>query len=357
MFLKLFCLCSIFVIFKLESISADPLAKEVIRAMDKVISDHVEWDNWEAWSKIMEEFFTEDMIYDTNWSPDHTMNNSTGIREWWDAEHIPYNLAFDNTTFNQMIFAAEETTATTTTYANTRWKGPFCTVEPNTEMMPATMRIFDFYLMRGNKIFYNWMIIDTVDLMLQAGRRVLPKSPLKEGFVRPPNAMDGIPAPISRIASMEDAEVAKRIVTETLYYDLTSNDVEGSACSKNWVEDLTWYGPVGFGMATNKEEYQETFIRAIRTAFSDRFIEIDILTCEGTYCGAHGYLYGKHTGDFLGESASQKDVRLRFGLHWRVDVQNNVIPEGYAIFDLPGFFIQIGVDLYERMNDPKYLIK
>lgn len=42
------------------------------------------------------------MIYDTNWSPDFTMNNSTGIREWWDAEHIPYNLAFDNTTFNQV---------------------------------------------------------------------------------------------------------------------------------------------------------------------------------------------------------------------------------------------------------------
>merc|ERR1711874_714481 len=106
----------------------DPLAKEVIRAMDKVISDHVEWDNWEKWSEIMAEFFTADMIY--------------------------------NTTFNQMIFAAEETTATTTTYANTRWKGPFCTVEPSEKMMPATMRIFDFYLMRGNKIFYNWMIID-----------------------------------------------------------------------------------------------------------------------------------------------------------------------------------------------------
>ena len=55
MILRVFCLYSVFVIFKLESISADPLAKEVIRAMDKVISDHVEWDNWEAWSKIMEE--------------------------------------------------------------------------------------------------------------------------------------------------------------------------------------------------------------------------------------------------------------------------------------------------------------
>ena len=81
---------------------ADPLAKEVIRAMDEVISDHVEWDNFEAWTEIMAKYFTADMIYDTNWSPDGTMNNSTGIQEWWDHEHIPYNLAFDNATFNQV---------------------------------------------------------------------------------------------------------------------------------------------------------------------------------------------------------------------------------------------------------------
>ena len=78
-----------------------------------------------------------------------------------------------------MIFASEEMTATTTTYANTRWKGPFCTVEPSEDMMTATMRIFDFYQLRGNKIFYNWMLIDTVDLMLQAGTRALPKVKLQ----------------------------------------------------------------------------------------------------------------------------------------------------------------------------------
>ena len=82
---------------------ADPLAKEVIREMDEVISDHVEWDNFEAWTEIMAKYFTADMIYDTNWSPDGTMNNSTGIEEWWDHEHIPYNLAFDNATFNQVL--------------------------------------------------------------------------------------------------------------------------------------------------------------------------------------------------------------------------------------------------------------
>ena len=27
--------------------------------MDKVISDHVAWDDWEAWNKLMLMFFTE----------------------------------------------------------------------------------------------------------------------------------------------------------------------------------------------------------------------------------------------------------------------------------------------------------
>ena len=39
----------------LGSCVCDPLAKEVIRAMDEVIADHVAWDDWEQWSKIMEE--------------------------------------------------------------------------------------------------------------------------------------------------------------------------------------------------------------------------------------------------------------------------------------------------------------
>ena len=42
-------------------------------------------------------------------------------------------------------------------------------------MMPTTIRILDFYRMKGNKIQYNWMMIDTVDLMRQTGRQALPK--------------------------------------------------------------------------------------------------------------------------------------------------------------------------------------
>ena len=53
-------------------------------------------------------------------SPDEFWGNSTGIDDWYEKEHIPYNLAFDNITFTQLIFAAEDGFATTTTYGKGR---------------------------------------------------------------------------------------------------------------------------------------------------------------------------------------------------------------------------------------------
>lgn len=74
-----------------------------------------------------------------------------------------------------MIFAGEEATATITAYANTKWKDAFCSINPPKYMMPVTIMHWDFYLMREDKIRYNWMLIDVVDLMRQAGHQVLPK--------------------------------------------------------------------------------------------------------------------------------------------------------------------------------------
>jgi len=161
----------------------DPKAKCVIRAMDELISDHVAWDNKTAWVDIMAQFFTEDMIYDTNYSPDNTLGNSSGIEEWFYKEHIPWNMAFNNATFTQMIFASEEETATTTTYAKALWKGDLSTIPGSNRVgEEVTVRIFDFYQMRGDKIYYNWMLLDMVQIMYYAGFRVLPEAPLRDGI-------------------------------------------------------------------------------------------------------------------------------------------------------------------------------
>ena len=64
---------------------------------------------------------------------------------------------------------------------------------------------------------------------------------------------------------------------------------------------MTWYGPVGFGLARNKKEYTEHFLLPLRKALTKRHLVLDLITCEGSYCGAHGYLHAEHTGEWLGE--------------------------------------------------------
>ena len=78
-------------------------------------------------------------------------------------------------------------------------------------MFPSkvTVRIFDFYQMRGDFIYYNWMLLDMVfnllagmkinihkkmfcpqvQIMYYAGYRVLPEAPLREDWVQVINAI------------------------------------------------------------------------------------------------------------------------------------------------------------------------
>lgn len=55
--------------------------------------------------------------------------------------------------------------------------------------------------------------------------------------------------------------------------------------------------------------------------------------------------------NLVGEQPSNATTKLRFGLHWHIDVTQGRIIEGYGIFDLPGFFVQAGINLFERAHN------
>merc|ERR1712013_793871 len=93
---------------------------------------------------------------------------------------------------------------------------------------------------------------DFIDLMRQLGYQVLPKPALREGFMLPPAAMDGIPAPISRLVKPEDTVISQAII-ETI---LTEDFETGDGPSALWSDEMVWYGGAGFGMATTKQEYE-----------------------------------------------------------------------------------------------------
>lgn len=301
-----------------------------------------------------------------------------------------WNDAFSPVRFTQLIFAGEETTATTTTYASVRWRGPFAGVPESNQSM--RVRICDFYRMaRGDdgelRIAYNWMMLDVADFLRASGRRVLPKSASlpDEGWFQPPRAMDGVPAPLSAFTPPESREASRAIALRLLAaeWGWRGGAAEGvpaadgaaaaewrmdwSSSRALWTDDMLFYGPSGVGFAQGYEQYADHVLAPLDAALAERRFELDVVACEGAFCGAHGFVVGKHVGCYLGqwpqkhvggaEQAEGADdasieqagglVRIRVGLHWHV--VDGQVKDGYAFYDTPQLFANAwNIDLFER---------
>merc|ERR1712048_907650 len=83
-----------------------------------------------------------------------------------------------------------------------------------------------------------------------------------------------------------------------------------------------------------------------RLAFDNRSVHTRFLTCEGNYCAALGALrgLGKKECSWLGLPTEGKQINMTFAFHWRI-VEDKV-QEGWAIFDMPGLFKQVGLDFW-----------
>ena len=258
-------------------------------------------------------------------------------------------------------------------------------------LAPVTIRIFDFYLIdeEQEKIKYNWMILDLVDLMHQAGdARVVPKPPLREGWIQGPRAMDGAPAPISELTDPALGPRAKAIVDALFEAQFVTGVSEADVCGQV-TDDYIWYGPGGFGVAYGCTSYYANFLvgrvptapcttipapsakadapplpsqppphpppkAPFYTAFPERTVDVDVLTCEGSYCAIHGTIVADQTGEWLGEAPTNQTVQLRFGFHYRVDWAaaegGGLVADSWALFDLPSAFNDMGVDLFDRFR-------
>lgn len=327
--------------------ATEPAAKATVRAIDMVISSHKDAFDYPKWHLDMLPFWREDVVYDS--MPYGVFDSLHG---WFDGEHLEFNRQFTDVVFTQMLFLGDASHATTTTYAVASWIGAVKGVAPaapdGTDGAPrVSFRITDFYKVDAErKITYNFMMWDVVDLLRQAGRAVLPPAPLPdEGFVRPPAVMDGVPAPLSAHVRPADAARARGLALRALREDWEEQRPGGSAA---WRDDATWYGPAGFGVARGLAAYRAGALAPAHAALRDVTAEVEIVTCEGTFCGVLGTLAFTQVGEWLGEPAPAggRAGRLRFGFHYRAE--GDALVEGYAMFDLPGLFAQWGIDLYAR---------
>ena len=285
-------------------------------------------------------FFREDFTYDCV-----PFGRFMDIHSWYDGEHIPFNNAFDDVVFTQMIFTGTSNTSSTTTYAKARWVGPLMGVSPGGQVV--TFRICDFYFV-PDKIDYNFMMFDVIDIFRQAGMPVLPPAPLpEEGYVAPPANMDGVPAPLSAFVVSDTTAATQALALQALTDDWELQLPEGSGV---WRDTMIWYGQAGFGVARGIEAYRGGLLAPMHAAMSDPHVDAKIVSCEGDICGIFGTVSFKQANTFLGQdpdaSSSDLILELRFGFHYRAE--GGKLVEGYAMFDLPGLFDQWSISLYDR---------
>lgn len=176
----------------------------------------------------------------------------------------------------------------------------------------------------------------------QAGYHVLPKQALPSQGYYAPYAMDGLTAPLSSMYTPEDAAAAQKVWEASLAADYDQHSLEANF----WADNMMWYGPGGVGTAKSRQEYVNHWLKPLFAAFSDIERKTDVVVCEGPYCGAHFYLWGTHTGEWLGEKATGKRVPIRCGAH--AHVMDGKIVEGWLIIDVPRAFNAMGVDFYAR---------
>uniref|UniRef100_A0A7S2IXN0 SnoaL-like domain-containing protein n=1 Tax=Zooxanthella nutricula TaxID=1333877 RepID=A0A7S2IXN0_9DINO len=310
--------------------------------MDTNINFHTAWDNWDAWSAEMAPYWSEDMVYDFGFVGDWFASPMQGLRSWFDGEHMHYNVALPDCQFTDFIRAATDQQCTSASYGIARWEAPFAGVPPPAGKPWVRVRDLDFYQMDGDRIKTNWCIIDVVDMFQQAGYQLLPPAPMATDGYLPPNAMDGAPAPLSAAVDPRDTRASERVWRAALHEDYALRQDE----ARWWAEDVVWYGPAGVGTAHSREEYRKHFLEPLHAAFSDLTMRMDMVVCEGKYCGAHFYLHGRHTGTWLGEAATYRHVPIRFGAHARIE--GGRIVQGWLIIDIPRAFHAMGIDLFAR---------
>eukprot|EP00929_Paragymnodinium_shiwhaense_P046578 TRINITY_DN2371_c0_g1_i1.p1 TRINITY_DN2371_c0_g1~~TRINITY_DN2371_c0_g1_i1.p1 ORF type:complete len:409 (+),score=87.89 TRINITY_DN2371_c0_g1_i1:96-1322(+) len=327
-----------------------PRAKRVVTSMDSLISAHVDVYDWKAWRKTQLPWWEPGFVYDSVYG----IGNVTGLWNWFRTEHIEVNNAFKSVKFNQMIFVGEEATASTTTYATGFWLEDFAYGALKATKKPVVFRICDFYRFHGDRIAYNWMMIDMVGLAHETGKadgkRVLAPAPVlrDDGYFRPPDALDGAPAPQSPLTVPESREPSRKVVLAILERDWHGLEKAADTSDLWHADEMHYYGPVGIGYAKGYDAYSQHVLGVLRRGLSETTFEMNVMSCEGAYCAVHGFVYGKHTGCFLGEQPTGKRVGIRMGMHWRV--VDGKAAEGWAMWDIPATFKDMGVELFSRLK-------
>lgn len=231
--------------------------------------------------------------------------------------------------------------------------------------IPATkgvvwIRFVEFNKVEAGKIAQTFTLIDIFDLMRQAGFKFV-KSLAPEIIIPGPATHDGV---IMGECDEQESEKSFRIVYDMIWKGLESFEKVGigkMGMERYWHKDFMWYGPCGIGSTRGikgfEEYHQKPFLKAVpdRTTVKDE--NERAFFAEGNYCAYIGWggLTATHTGpDWLGAPATGKHIVMRCSDLYRRE--GNYLVENWVFLDIIDILLQMGVDVFNRLRNKKYLL-
>ncbi|NDJ63123.1 MAG: ester cyclase [Chloroflexi bacterium] len=217
---------------------------------------------------------------------------------------------------------------------------------------PIAIRFGEVCRMVDGKIAAIYTILDLLDVMRQAGYRVLPPSRGAELIAPEPRTGDGV-----LLDPQAEAETQRSydLVYAMLFDGLNNFDQADKASMgmrRYWDAQMCWYGPCGIGAMHDLGGFEQAHQLPFLNAFPDRkATDQEALFAEGSYVVAAGFpgVIATHTGEYLGVAASGQRVAMRVMDWWRRD--GDLLVENWVLIDMIDVIRQCGVDLLARLRD------
>lgn len=218
------------------------------------------------------------------------------------------------------------------------------------------------YRVEEGMIVENYLILDIISVMRQAGFQVLPPALGTEGGkVFPPVTGDGVLlSEQDPLETLQTRQLVSAMIKGMMRFD--GRNLRTMEMDNYWSPDMHWYGPAGIGSCYSLEEFEDFHQRPWLRAFPDRGLHgepgkgrmIGIkngeILAEGKYAslGIWDTVFSVNRGAFRGVPATGKLMTIRDFDWYRRD--SNRLVQNWVPIDLVDIFLQLGVDLFERLQ-------
>ena len=314
------------------------------------------WDYWRQVHRSLDEaaaVMHKSMKPTVRWQGFYPLNAFTGIDSILQGFWKPFLHSFIRISREPHLFFAgayqESEWVTGYGYLNAFFVNDWLGIPATGE--PIKIRFGEFYNLADGKIAEVYTLIDVLDVMYQAGINLLPPSKGAEIIAPPPETRDGV---MHSIAEREISQATYDHIHGLFFEGFNTfdgRDKTSMELSRFIAPEFRWYGPMGLGTFDSFTayllHYQQPFVEAFPNF---RYTAHQALIAEATYSASCGFpgIIATHTGEYLGQPATDNPVRLRTMDWWRH--KGPKLVESWMLIDMPDLFRQFDTDLFAQMS-------